>query len=160
MKHCVVIADWASDAVKTQEFRSALLGHTNGLVPPTLSFIPLTDDKQAGKALNQLLTTEQRLGDPNNYVYFVSIKESVTFPFYIARMKNGALVCGPQYGYIFSYIHSNIEYLYSYTKQLPLHHDNLFPSRDIFSATVALLITEQEDTMDMEEVRASEILPL
>lgn len=157
MKNCIVIADWARDPFTVEECRSALLGHLNGKTPSLLSFIPVQNDREAGAGLKRIMDTEQRIGDPNNLVYFISVDEKSTQPFYILRMKNGAIVCGPNSGYSFSYIYKDIEYLYQYSKQPLLHHENLFLSRDLFAPILALLVTEKIDEMELEEVRVSGI---
>ncbi len=160
MKRAIVIADYCNDHLTAQELRSALLGHLNGDTSTSLSFIASSSHTiHAGYLLKQLLTTEERLGDPNNLVLFVNVDTrtdavSTAAPFIIMKHRSGAWICGPNAGNCFSLVRTEIAYLYSYPN---LHEGAQFRSRDLYMRLIALLIMEQQDEMELEELHQNNI---
>lgn len=167
MKNLIVIADYCSDSLTTQELRSALIGHLSKPLTSSLSFVNSTPNTiHSAFLLKQILYTESRLGDPNNLVIFINtdpriqtkdgVQKAQGAEFVVLRMKNGAFVCGPNAGYSFSLIIPDIEYLYLYSN---LDKGTQFRSRDLYMRVAALLMEEKEDEMDLTEIRKT-IIPV
>lgn len=165
MKNLIVIADYCSDNLPTQELRSAFLGHLNQTYTAQLSFVHSTPSTiHTAFLLKQILLTESRLGDPNNLVIFVNtdprlqtnkgVRLSQGAQFVVAKLKNGAWLCGPSAGNSFSLIRDEIEYLYLYSG---LDKGNQFRSRELYMRVAALLVEEKQDEMQLEEIRNTEI---
>ncbi len=168
MKNLIVIADYCSDSLTTQELRSAATGHLNA--PPTsyISFVHSTPNTiHTAFLLKQILETEGRIGDPNNLVIFVNtdprlqsktgVEKAQGAQFVVARMKNGAWVCGPNAGYSYSLVLKDIQNLYLYPG---LDKGSQFRSRDLYMRVSSLLMEEKEDEMELEEIRNNDIPPL
>lgn len=161
MKNLIIIADYCSDSLPTQELRSAVLGHLRAPLNASISFVDSTPSTiHSAYLLNQILITEARLGDPNNVVVFVNtdprlqttkgVRLSQGAQFVMMKLKNGAWVCGPNSGNCFSLIRQEIEYLYLYPN---FDKGNQFRSRELYMRVCALLMQEQEDEMELEEIR-------
>lgn len=165
MKNLIIIADYCSDSLTTQELRSAFLGHLNQSFNRELSFVHSTPSTiHTAFLLKQILLTESRLGDPNNLVIFVNtdprlqavkgVRLSQGAQFIIAKLKNGAWLCGPSAGNSFSLIRDEIEYLYLYPN---LDKGSQFRSRELYMRVAALLVEEKQDEMQLEEIRNNDI---
>ncbi len=168
MKNLIIIADYCSDSLTTQELRSALLGHLSKPLSSSLSFVnSIPNTIHTAFLLKQILFTEARLGDPNNLVIFVNtdpriqtkdgVEKAQGADFVILRMKNGAFVCGPNAGHCFSLVLPDIEYLYLYPD---LDKGTQFRSRDLYMRISALLMEEKEDEMELTEIKKTIIPPL
>ena len=165
MKNLIIIADYCSDSLTTQELRSAFLGHLNQTYTGQLSFVHSTPSTiHTAFLLKQILLTESRLGDPNNLVVFVNtdprlqtnkgVKQAKGAQFVIAKLKNGAYICGPNAGNSFSLVREEIEYLYLYSG---LDKGSQFRSRELYMRVAALLAEEKQDEMELEEIRNNDI---
>lgn len=165
MKNLIIVADYCSDSLTTQELRSAFLGHLSQPFTNQLSFVYSTPATiHTAYLIRQILITERRLGDPNNLVIFANtdprlqtvkgVKLSQGAQFVIAKLKDGAWLCGPNAGYCFSLIRDEIEYLYLYPG---LDKGTQFRSRELYMRIAALLVEEKQDEMELEEIRNTEI---
>jgi hypothetical protein len=166
MKNFVVIADYCLDTLTQQELRSALNGFITGSIKANPSFVNSTPNTiHTAFLLKQVLQVESNLGDPNNLVIFVNtdprlqttkgVEKAKGAEFIIARMKNGAWVCGPNAGNSFSLIIKDIFKLYLYPN---FDKGSQFRSRDLYMRVCAHLIEEKQDEMEFEEVR-NNIIP-
>jgi len=165
MKNLIVIADYCADSLTNQELKSSLMGHLNGPLTSQMSFVHSTPSTiHTAFLLRQILITESRLGDPNNLVIFINtdariqtnkgVKLAQGSQFVVAKIKNGAWVCGPNAGHSFSLIRNDIERLYLYPG---LDKGNQFRSRELYMRVSALLIEEKQDEMELEEIRNNDI---
>jgi hypothetical protein len=165
VKNLVILADYSNDSLTTQELRSAFIGHLSQPFSSQLSFVYSTPSTiHTAFLLKQILLTESRLGDPNNLVIFVNtdprlqtttgVRLSKGAQFIVAKLKNGAWVCGPNAGSSFSLIREEIAYLYLYPN---LDKGNQFRSREFYMRVSALLVEEKQDEMDLEEIRNNDI---
>ncbi len=168
MKKLIVIADWASDSMNFQEFRSAVEGYVenpNGINVNFVTSTPSTID--TGYILNQIVATEERLGRPMETVIFQNTDtrlnqknkadEAQGEDFFIIKLKSGLLVCGPNSGYDFSFIKDRIDEIFKYTG---LDKGSQFRSRDLYARVSAHLMDELEDEMDLEETNSDSILSM
>lgn len=166
MKNLIIIADYCSDSLTTQELLSSLRGHLNQPLISEVSFVSSTPNTiHTAFLTKQILTTEERLGDPNNLVVFVNtdsrlqtmkgIEQAQGAEFVVARLANGAFVCGPNAGHSFSLISNEIEYLYLYSG---LDKGTQFRSRELYMPICALLMNEKQDEMELLEIR-KDIIP-
>jgi len=159
MKNAILIADYANDSLTVQELRSTLLGHLNGRAPASISFVSSSPNTiNSSYLLKQILITEEHWGDPNNLVLFVSADARTNLntasPFLLMKHRSGAWVCGPNAGYSFSMIRTEIAYLYKYPN---LHEGAQLRSRDLYMRLMALLMMEQDDTMELEDLHQDAI---
>lgn len=168
MKNLIIIADYCQDTLTTQELKSAFIGHLSSSFSSQLSFVHSTPSTiHTAFLLKQILITESRLGDPNNLVIFVNtdprlqtikgVKLSQGAQFVVAKLKNGAWLCGPNAGHSFSLIREEIEYLYLYPN---LDKGSQFRSRELYMRVAALLVEAKQDEMQLEEIRNNDILVL
>jgi hypothetical protein len=165
MKNFITIADYCTDSLTTQELRSALLGHLSAPLTSSVSFVASTPSTiHTAFLLKQILNTENRLGNANNLVIFINtdpriqtnkgVKLAKGANFVVARMKDGAWVCGPNAGYSLSLVMHDIDRLYLYPG---LDKGTQFRSRDLYMRVSALLMEEKQDEMELEEIRINDI---
>ena len=165
MKNLIVIADYCADSLTTQELRSAAMGRLSIPLTSQISFIHSTPSTiHTSFLVQQILLTEARLGNANNLVIFANtdprlqtikgVKLAKGADFIVAKMKNGAWVCGPNAGHSFSLIREDIQYLYLYPN---LNRGTQFRSRELYMRIAALLMEEKQDEMDLEEIRNNDI---
>lgn len=168
MKNFIVIADYCSDSLTTQELKSALLGHLTQPLSSSISFVHSTPHTiHTAFLLKQILTTENRLGDLSNLVVFLNtdprlqtstgVELAKGAEFVVIRMGNGAYLCGPNAGYTYSLIAHDIEYLYLYPNK---DRGTQFRSRELYMPVCALLMESKQDDMELVEVKKTEIPPL
>jgi len=159
MKKLIVVADWASDSLTCQEFKTALQGFAKNAKEVDISFVSSSPSTiHTSYILEQLIRTEERYGIPNETVIFqntdprIQAKEGVAkaqgAEFIVLRLKSGIFLCGPNAGYDFSLLKNKIEYTYCY---LGLDRGSQFRSRDLYSRVSAHLMDHLEDEMDLEE---------
>lgn len=165
MKNLITIADYCSDSLTVQELRSVLLGHLTKPLSSSVSFVhSIPNTIHTAFLLKQVLITENRHGRLNDLVIFLNtdariqtneaVSEAKGADFAIARMKNGAILCGPNAGYTFSLVHHDIEYFYLYPG---LDKGTQFRSRELYMPVCALLMEEKEDDMDLTETKITNI---
>ncbi|MFA6005922.1 MAG: hypothetical protein WC775_05570 [Patescibacteria group bacterium] len=165
MKNFIALADYCSDSLTVQELRSALYGHLSANPTGFVSFVHSSPSTiHTAFLLHQLLTTEQRLGDPNNLVVFVNtdprlqavkgVEKAQGSQLVVARMRSGAWVYGPNAGFCFSLVQKDIQYLYVYQNQ---DKGTQFRSRDLYMRVGALLMEEKQDDMELEELKIQDI---
>lgn len=166
MKNLIIIGDYCSDSLVNQELKSSLLGHLTEPLSSSISFVDSSPNTiHTAFLLKQILITESRLGDPNNLVIFVNtdpriqtnkgVEKAQGADFVVAKMGNGAYICGPNAGYSFSLIQKEIEYLYLYPN---LDKGTQFRSRELYMPVCARLMEGKQDEMALEEIRQT-IIP-
>jgi hypothetical protein len=165
MKKLIVVADWAEDGLKAQEFRSAVEGFLRDLtIPPNISFVPIQKSTfDAAYTLSQIVETENRYGHPAETVMYVMADnrlhgdEKTELPngeqFFLARLFTGIYVCGPNAGYTFSLIKPKIERLFTYTFKDEELRENR--SRDEYPKLLAYLMDALEEDLEYDEVHTN-----
>lgn len=165
MKNLIVIADYCTDSLTTQELQSAAIGRLSKPLTSQISFVHSTPSTiHTAFLLKQVLLTETRLGNANNLVIFVNtdprlqtikgVKQAQGANFVVAKMKNGAWISGPNAGHSLSLIRQDILYLYLYPN---LDRGTQFRSRELYMRIAALLMEEKQDEMELEEIRNNDI---
>lgn len=168
MKNLIVIADYCTDSLTTQELQSAVMGRLSQPLNSQISFVNSTPSTiHTSYLLKQILLTEARLGNANNLVVFINtdprlqtikgVKQARGADFVIAKMKNGAWVCGPNAGNSFSLVREDISILYLYPN---LDRGTQFRSRELYMRISALLMEEKQDEMELDEIRNNDIATL
>lgn len=158
MKKIIAIADWAADTLTNQEFLTAIEGYAKYPAEVRVTFVASTPSTiHTGFLIRQLIYTEERLGRPNETILFHntdprlqsdhSVEAAQGAQFLIARLANGMFVCGPNAGYVYSLIKSEIEELFVYPG---VDKGSQFRSRDTLSRIVAHLADYMEDEMQFE----------
>lgn len=159
MKKLIVLADWASDSLTNQEFRSAVEGFLKDPNGIRLSFVSSTPSTiHTSFLMNQIVLTEERYGNPLETVIFQNtdpriqtdeaVQQSKGAEFIIVRLVSGVMLCGPNAGYDFSMMRHKIEKVYRYPG---LDKGSQFRSRDLYSRVSAHLMDEMEDEMELVE---------
>jgi len=163
MKKLIVIADWASDSLTCQEFKSTFEGFLKDNTNPNLSFVSATPSTiHTGFLVSQIVTTEERYGDSQNTIIFQntdprnyteeSIEQAKGAEFIIVRLVSNIIICGPNAGYDFSFIHSKIQKAFTYPG---LDKGSQFRSRDLYSRVSAHLVDGMEDELELEEMHTN-----
>ena len=158
MKKLTVIADWANDHIYCQEFLVSVGGYLKDSQTPDISFISSTASSiNSSFLLEQIVRSEERLGRPGNTVFFVGseMKDGDKRSFFIIRLKSGAIVCGENYQYNFTFIKSKIDEAFSYNLDLSVVN---FTSRDYYSRIIAHLLESMEDELQLDQVHTNAIL--
>jgi len=165
MKKLIVIADWASDTLNVQEFRTAVSGFLKNNHGESISFVSSTPSTiHTSFLLQQVIAIEERYGDPLQTVIFQNtdprvqttegVKEAKGAEFVVIKLKSGIYLCGPNAGYDFSLVRNKIETIFRYPG---LDKGTQFRSRDLYSRVCAHLMDEMEDELDLEEALANSI---
>jgi hypothetical protein len=165
MKKLIVVSDWVADTLTCQEFSSAFYGFLIEEEKPLVTFVSSTPSTiHTAFLLNQIVLTEERLGDPLNTVIFVNtdprlqsttaVEKAEGAKFVIIKLKSGMLICGPNAGYCFSMIKNKIDEIFIYQG---FEKGSQFRSRDLYSRVCAHLIEEKIDELDLEEYFLSTI---
>ena len=139
VKKLVLISDYGSDSLTAQELRSALVGYLDQPLSSSVSFVNSTPNTiHTAFLLQQVLHTENLYGDPNNLVVFVNtdprlqaikgVEQAQGAQFVVVRLKNNVFICGPNAGYTYSLIRSNIQFIYLYRD---FDKGSQFRSRDL-----------------------------
>ncbi|OGK20394.1 hypothetical protein A3C23_03950 [Candidatus Roizmanbacteria bacterium RIFCSPHIGHO2_02_FULL_37_13b] len=158
MKKLIVITDWAKDNIYSQEFQISVDGYIKDSLIPNINFISATTSSiNSGFLLEQIVRTEERLGRPGNTVFFIGseMKDGNQRSFYILRLKSGAIVCGENYQYNFTFIKPKIDEAFSYSLELSMTN---FTSRDYYARIIAHLLESMEDDLELDEVHTNTIL--
>ncbi len=159
MKKIISIADWAGDTLANQEFHTAIEGYAKNPADVRVSFVSSTPSTiHTAYLLHQLAYTEERLGRPNETIFFHntdprlqsdhSIESAQGAQFLIARLASGIYICGPNAGYVFSLVKPQIEELFVYPG---VDNGARFRSRDTHSRIVTYLADYMEEEMQFEE---------
>ncbi|MDO8611078.1 MAG: SAM-dependent chlorinase/fluorinase [bacterium] len=167
MKKLIVVADWASDLLTCQEFKSVVEGYVKNPENINISFVSVTPSTiHTGYVLNQIIHTEERLGRPQETIIIQNtdprlqntenVVDSKGAEFIITKLFNGIYVCGPNAGFDFSFIKNSIENIYLYPN---LNKGSQFRSRDLYSRVCSHLMDELEDELELEETH-SNIIPV
>lgn len=165
MKKLIVIADWASDTLTCQEFKSAYEGFIKVDKNPNVSFVSSSPSTiHTGFLVSQVVATEERFGDPQNTILFqntdprIYTEESIDLAkgaeFIITRLASNLIVCGPNAGFNYSFIYSKIQKAFTYPG---LDKGSQFRSRDLYSRVTAHLTDGMEDEMELEEMHTNMI---
>lgn len=165
MKKLIVIADWASDSLTCQEFKSAFEGFLKINKNTSISFVSSTPSTiHTGFLLSQIVTTEERYGDPLNTVIFQNtdpriyteeaIVQAKGADFIIVRLASNVIICGPNAGYDFSFVRSKIQKAFTYPG---LDKGSQFRSRELYSRVSAHLVDGMEDEFELEEMHTNMI---
>lgn len=168
MKRLVVVADWASDTLASQEVRSAVEGYLKDHNGGVITFIHSTPSTiHTAFLVSQVVEVEERYGKPLETVIFQNtdprlhsdqaLKNSQGAKPLIIRLKSGIYLTGPDAGYNFSLIKNRIEEVFEYKG---LNIEGQFHSRDVYARIAAHLMDEMEDEMELEEVTTTLIPPL
>lgn len=159
MKKLIVIADWAADSLTKQEVRSAVQGFAKDASQVNINFVASTPSTIHTSFLTkQILITEERYGDPMNLVIFQNtdprvqtdegVQQAKGAEFILIKLATGIWLCGPNAGYDFSMIRTQIEKIFKYPG---LDKGSQFRSRDLYSRVCAHLMDEMEDELELEE---------
>ncbi len=159
MKKLIVVADWASDSLTCQEFKTALQGYAKRSKDVDVSFVSSSPSTlHTSYILEQLVYTEERYGSPGETVIFQNtdpriqtnegVRKAKGAEFIVIRLNSGIFLCGPNAGYDFSLLKNKIEYVYRYPN---LDKGSQFRSRDLYSRVSAHLMDHLEDEMDLEQ---------
>lgn len=152
MKKLIVVSDWASDPLSSQEFKSVVEGFLREPNVDNIGFVSSTPSTiHTAFLTSQLVETEESYGGPQETIVFQNTDprlEKSGAKFIIVRLKSGLFVCGPNAGYNFSLIKSKIDELYHYSG---FENKTQFRSKDLFARICAHLIDEMEDELDLEE---------
>lgn len=165
MKKLIVIADWASDTLTCQEFRTSVEGFSKNPGEAKVSFVSSTPSPlHTSFLMNQIVEIEERFGRPQETVIFVNTDPRLQSPegldqakgadFIVAKLVSGLYVCGPNAGYGFSMIKPKMDELFIYRD---LDKGSQFRSRDLYSRVSAHLMDTLEHEMDLEELHTSMI---
>lgn len=160
MKKLIVIADWADDSLTRQEFRSSVEGFLKN--PETregVDYVSSTPSTiHTAFLLHQIVLIEERYGRPLKTVIFQNtdpriqtteaVEKAKGAEFIIIRLKSGIYICGPNTGYVYSLIKSEIDEVFLYKD---LDKGSQFRSRDLYSRVSAHLMDEMEDEMGLDE---------
>ncbi len=165
MKKLIVIADWASDSLTCQEFKSAFDGFLKDAQHSDVSFVSSTPSTlHTSFLISQIVWTTEQYGDPAQTVIFQNtdpriyteeaIEQAKGSEFIVVRLASNIIVCGPNAGYDFSLIRPKITVAYTYPN---LDKGSQFRSRDLYSRVSAHLVDEMEDELDLEEMHINMI---
>lgn len=167
MKKLIVVADWASDSLTCQEFRSSAEGFIkNSEKNVNIHFISSTPSTiHTSFLVNQAVLTEERFGRPLSTIVFQNtdpriqttegVDKAKGAEFIVVRLKSGLYVYGPNSGYVYSLIKSEIDEVFIYKN---LDKGSQFRSRDLYSRVSAHLMDEMENEMDLDETHIN-IIP-
>lgn len=157
-KKLIVVADWASDSLTNQEFKSAVEGFLkDARFTPNISFVASQPSTiHTGFLINQIALTEERYGNTQDTVIFqntdprIQTKKSVEkakgAEFIIVLLTSGMYICGPNAGYDFSFIRNKIKAVYHYPG---VDKGSQFRSRDLYSRLSANLMDKMEKTLSL-----------
>jgi hypothetical protein len=159
MKKLIVVADWAHDSLTNQEVQTAVEGYSKNPTEVRITFVSSSPSTiHTSYLLQQLIRTEERYGRPGETVFFqntdprIQTKEGVEkakgAEFIVILLKSGIYLCGPNAGYNFSLLKSQIEYVYRYPN---LDKGSQFRSRDLYARVSAHLMDGMEDELELEE---------
>lgn len=165
MKKLIVVADWVSDTLTCQEFRTAVEGFSKNPGEAKVSFVSSTPSPlHTSFLMNQIVEIEERFGRPQETVIFANTDPRLQSPegldqakgadFIVAKLVSGLYVCGPNAGYGFSMIKPKMDELFIYRD---LDKGSQFRSRDLYSRVSAHLMDTLEHEMDLEELHTSMI---
>ncbi len=159
MKKIIAITDRATDDLSMQEFRTAIEGYAKNYKDVCLTHVASSHSTiHTGFLLSQLVYTEERLGGPNETIFFVhtdprlqsdhAVEVANGAQFLIARLMSGLYVCGPNAGQVFSFIKSQIEELFVYPG---VEVSAQSRSRDVLSRIIVHLADYMESELQLEE---------
>ncbi|CAN5187930.1 hypothetical protein BH09PAT2_BH09PAT2_08970 [soil metagenome] len=152
MKKLIVIADWVDDSLRCQELRTIVEGYVNNPSHPTISFMASSHSSiHAGFLANQIALIEERFGRPLETVILLDIPSDNT-ELFIARLKTGLYIVGPNSGNVFSFIKSSAEEIFHYQD---IEKENRFRKRDIYYRVVAHLLESLQDDLDLDEIHTN-----
>ncbi len=158
MKKLIVVADWASDTLTCQEFRSAVEGFLKDSGGVNINFVVSTPSTIHGGFLcSQIVETEERYGRPLETVIFVNIDPRLQgkgAPFFVIKLKSGIYLIGPNAGYNFSFIKEKIEEVFVYQGE---DKGSQFRSRDFYSRIAAHLMDNMEDELELDQMSSNQI---
>lgn len=159
MKKLIVVADWASDTLAVQEFKSVVEGYLKDSTFANIGIVSSTPSTiHTGFLIAQTVETEERYGRPQETIFFQNTDPRLRSPegeekpkgaeFIITRLLSGIFICGPNTEYNYSFIKNKIDELYHY---VGLKDESQFRSRDLYSHICAHLMDELEDELELEE---------
>jgi hypothetical protein len=165
MKKLIVVADWASDSLTNQEFRSAVEGFAENPKDVSMSFVSSTPSTiHTAFLLSQLIETEKRYGRPMDTVIFqntdpriqatTSSDEAKGAEFVVVLLKSGLYICGPNAGYSLSFLRDQIQAVFTYPG---FDKGSQFRSRDLYARISAHLMDAMEDDLELEETHINSI---
>ena len=164
MKKLIVVADWGTDALATQEIRSTTVGFLKNPGNPNISFVSSTPSTiHTSFLISQIVETEERYGRPLDTVIFQNTDPmlehteetgGIGAQLFIMRLKSGIYVLGPNAGYVFSLIKPKIEEAFYYPG---LEMSGQFRSRDVFSRVAAYFMDALQDDLELDEIHVSMI---
>ncbi len=168
MKKLIVIADWASDSLASQEALSAIEGYLKDRSGRIITFVSSTPSTiHSAFLLQQIVEVEEKYGEPLETVIFQytdprlhsndGLKQADGAKPLIVRLKSGMYLNGPNAGNNFSLIKNRIEEVFEYKG---LNTQGQFHSRDLYARLTAHLMDEMEDELELEEVSSNLIPPL
>lgn len=159
MKKLIVVADWASDTLTNQEFRTAVEGFSQIPQNAQLSFVSSTPSTiHTAFLISQLVETETRYGRPLDTVIFqntdprlqtdTSVEQAKGAEFIVILLKCGLYICGPNAGYDFSLLKDQIQAVFTYPE---FDKGSQFRSRDLYARVCAHLMDAMQDELGLEE---------
>ena len=164
MKKLIVVADWATDSLTSQEIKTTVEGYLDNPSHPNISFVSSTPSTiHTAYILSQLVETEERFGRPLDTIIFQgsdSVADNTEGlskqwgQFVIVRLKSGLHIVGANSGFVYSLIKSKIEAVFQYPG---LPDTGSFRARDNFARIVSLLMESKQDDLDLEEAHLNMI---
>jgi hypothetical protein len=165
MKHVIVVADWASDPLACQEFRSSVAGYSNQDKPPRIDFVPaLASTIHVAYLTAQIAETEERYGSPLETVILAASDARLPHApgdesarpgeFLFLRLASGMFVVGPNAGHTFSLIKPRILKAFVYPD---IDSRAYGRTREVYSRMVAHLVQALEDQMQLDETHTASI---
>jgi S-adenosylmethionine hydrolase len=159
MKKLIVIADWASDTLTCQEFRSVVEGFIQKSDHGHIYFVSSSPSTiHTSFILSQTVETEEHYGKPQETIFFINTdfrEKGKGADFLVIKLISGIYICGPNAGYVFSMIKKKIDVAFIYNQ---LSNEAQFRSRDLYSHVCAHLMDEIEDELELDEIHTN-IIP-
>lgn len=167
MKKLIVVADWADDALATQEVRSAIEGflkNSTSTSSPNINIVSSSPSTiHASFLISQVVESEERYGRPLDTVIFQNADPmqehteetgGIGSQLIIIRLKSGLYVLGPNAGHVFSLIKPKIEEVFYYPG---LEMSGQFRSRDVFARVAAYFMDSLQDDLELDELHSNMI---
>ena len=168
MKKLITIADWVTDSLTCQEYRSTVESFAKNPDETKINFVSSSSSTiHTAFLLGQLVEIEERFGRALNTVFFVNtdpriqttegVDQAKGADFLVIKLQSGITICGPNAQYVFSLIKEKIKVVFIYRN---LDKGSQFRSRDLYSRVAAHLMDSLDEELELEEIGKDIILQL
>lgn len=165
MKNLYVIADWADDDLSCAEVKIAILGYLKTGNLPNITFIKSTPSTiHTAFLIEQIYHDITYFSQPEETVIFQNTDSRINNEIFsqnpwngkliLLKLKNGIWVFGPNAGYDFSLVKSEIGQTFFYPN---FEKGGQFRSRDLYARLCAHLIEYETEALDLQEVNTDPI---